>query len=98
MRTLHLMTYNKPEFANAIKEFLKEINETNQKLTFGLKMTSDLLPKYSKRQHVRPLDLKTRTQESYSFDKLQGDENFLSLSELRTNEFLKVGEQIISDG
>ena len=91
MRNLHLMAYNRPEFAIAAGDFMKESGEIDEDLTFGLRMKSELLPKYSKRQHVRPLDRTTRTQEHYRFQDLEG-EQFLSLTEFRTNIYLQVGE------
>jgi hypothetical protein len=98
MRNLHLMAYNKPEFALAVTEFMKEASEVEQDLTFGLRMKSSLLPKYSKMEHVRPLDTHTHTQEAFPFNELQGNEDFLDLTEFRRNIYLKVGEQIIKEG
>jgi len=40
---------------------MKESEELGHTVTFGVRIMSDLLPKYSKREHVRPLNEATRT-------------------------------------
>ena len=54
MRNIHLIIYEKQNFAHIIKDFLKDSKETS--LTFGMRIESDLLPEYSFDTYIRSLD------------------------------------------
>ena len=61
MRNIHLIIYEKQDFAHIIKDFFKESRESGQRLTFGMRIESDLLPEYSFETYIRSLDSSTQT-------------------------------------